>query len=86
MRSKLKTFRRDLSFWNPRRIIFSTVIFTSFMVSGFCTVQFIASLLLQPISISPTSLPWIKSEAECKHTNRVWENNACWDEEHGITF
>ena len=86
MRSKFKTSRINLSFWTPSRIVFSGVILTSFIVSGFCAIQFSVSLLLQPVSISPTSLPWIKSEAECKHTNRMWENGKCWDDEHGITF
>jgi len=34
----------------------------------------------------PTALPWISTEAKCKGANRVWDNNACWDQEHDPTF
>lgn len=86
MRSKFQTSGTNISFWTPSRVIFSTVILTLLIVCGSCTIHFAASLFLKPVSTFPTSIPWIKSESECNHRNRTWQDDKCWDYEHGITF
>lgn len=86
MQSKIQTPKRKTSFWTPNRIIFSTIFVTLFMSCGCCTLSFVVSLLAKPLTVSPTSIPWINNEFECKHTKRVWLEGECWDNEHGITF
>jgi hypothetical protein len=86
MRSKIQAHGTNTSFWTPGRIVFSTGILTIFIVSSFCTANYIVSFFLKPVSVFPTSIPWIHKESECKHTNRTWEDGKCWDYEHGITF
>ena len=86
MYSKRHTPAKNISFWTPSRIIFSTVILTLLIGSGSCCVNFVTSLFLKPVSAFPTSIPWIHSEAECKHTKRMWQDNQCWDYEHSMTF
>ena len=86
MRSRLQAPRANTTFWNPSRIIVSTVITTLLIVCGSCTVHFILSLLFQPASVFPTSIPWINSESMCKHTDRTWQDGKCWDYEHDMTF
>ena len=86
MYSKLQNSTKNISFWNPSKVIFSTVILTLFIVSGSCSINFVVSLFFKPVSIFPTSIPWIHSESECKHTNRMWSDNQCWDYEHDMTF
>jgi hypothetical protein len=34
----------------------------------------------------PTALPWLETEAACKHTDRVWKDGDCWDKEHSPDF
>jgi len=36
--------------------------------------------------ISPTEIPWIKTEEECLRTNRVWEDDQCLDNEWSHLF
>ena len=36
--------------------------------------------------ISPTSIPWIKSEEKCLRSNRVWEDDKCFDFEWSHLF
>ncbi len=36
--------------------------------------------------ISPTSIPWIKSKAECLGSNRIWEDGKCFDSEWSHLF
>ncbi len=36
--------------------------------------------------ISPTSIPWIKSKAECLQSNRMWEDDKCFDSEWSHLF
>lgn len=86
MRSRLQAPRANTTFWNPSRIIVSTVIMALLIVCGSCTVHFILSLLFQPVSVFPTSIPWINSESQCKHTDRMWHDGKCWDYEHDMTF
>lgn len=86
MRSRLQTPRKSIPFWTPSKIVFSTVILTLLIVCGSCTIHFVVSLFFQPISIFPTSIPWIHSEYQCKHTNRTWRDGKCWDYEHDMTF
>lgn len=86
MRSRLQTPGTNISFWNPSRIIISTVLMILLTVCGSCTIYTVVSMFLKPVSVFPTSIPWIKNESECKHTNRTWEDGKCWDDEHGITF
>ena len=59
---------------------------TLLMISGTCTLNFIASLFIKPVSVFPTSIPWIHSQSQCNHTNRVWLDNQCWDYEHDMEF
>ncbi|AFY58886.1 hypothetical protein Riv7116_6558 [Rivularia sp. PCC 7116] len=86
MRSRIQPPGTKIPFWTPSKIIFSSVILTLLIVCGSCTIYSVVSFLLQPVSIFPTSIPWIHNESECKHTNRTWKDDACWDYEHGITF
>ena len=86
MRFIIPTSSSNGSFWTPTRIAFSTVILVLFIVCGSCTVNSIISLFIKPVSVFPTSIPWIHNESECKHTNRTWRDGKCWDYEHGITF
>ena len=37
-------------------------------------------------SISPTEIPWIKTEEKCEHTRRVWQDGQCLDIEHHHLF
>ena len=37
-------------------------------------------------TISPTEIPWIKTEEECEHTRRIWKNGECLDIEHNHLF
>ncbi|MGB3650507.1 MAG: hypothetical protein WBA41_04750 [Rivularia sp. (in: cyanobacteria)] len=85
MRSRIQAPGTNI-FWTPSRIIFSTAILTLFIVCGSCTVNSIVSLFLKPVSIFPTSIPWIHNQSECKHTNRTWHDDKCWDYEHDMTF
>jgi hypothetical protein len=34
----------------------------------------------------PTALPWLKTQAACEHTDRVWKDGDCWDKEHSPDF
>ncbi len=86
MRSRIQNPGKNICFWTPYRIIFSTVILTLLIVCGSCTINFLASFFLRPVSIFPTSIPWIHTEYECKHTNRIWRDEKCWDYEHDMTF
>ena len=86
MRSRIQTPGTNISFWTPYRIIFSSVILTLLIVCGSCTINFVTSFFFKPVSIFPTSIPWIHSESECKHTNRTWRDGECWDYEHDMTF
>lgn len=83
---KIQDSTETIPFWSPKRIIFSTVILILLIVSGSCCINFVVSLFLKPVSIFPTSIPWINRESECKHTNRTWRNGECWDYEHDVTF
>jgi hypothetical protein len=31
-------------------------------------------------------IPWLKSEADCVQTGRIWQEDTCWDAEHDPTF
>ncbi|MEO1762549.1 MAG: hypothetical protein AAFR83_11385 [Cyanobacteria bacterium J06629_18] len=86
MRFTIPTSVTNRCFWTPNRIAFSTAILALFIVCGSCTVNSIISLFIKPAAIFPTSIPWIHNESECKHTNRTWKNDKCWDYEHGMTF
>ena len=86
MRYRIQNTSTSLSFWNPRRIIISTVMMILLIVCGSCTIKVLSSLFFKPVSVFPTSIPWIHSEAECKHTNRTWQDDECWDYEHDMTF
>ena len=85
MRSRIQAPGTNI-FWTPGKIIFSTAILALFIVGGSCTVYSIVSFFLKPASVFPTSIPWIHQESECNHTNRTWEDDKCWDREHGMTF
>ena len=86
MRSRIQTPITNSSFWNPGRIIICTLIMSLLIVCGSCTINVLFSLFSKQISVFPTSLPWIHSESECKHTNRTWRDGKCWDYEHDMTF
>ncbi|MBE9212145.1 hypothetical protein IQ247_05360 [Plectonema cf. radiosum LEGE 06105] len=86
MRSRLEAPRAKITFWTPSRIIFSTTIMSLLIVSGYCTIYSVMSLFIKPVAVFPTSIPWIHSESECKHTNRTWQDGKCWDYEHDMTF
>ncbi len=85
MRFRLQSTGSNIPFWNPSKIIISTIILTLLIVCGTCTVYSLVSFFITP-SIFPTSIPWIHSESECKHTNRTWKDDKCWDYEHDMTF
>ncbi|MCU0566376.1 MAG: hypothetical protein MUF49_07245 [Oculatellaceae cyanobacterium Prado106] len=54
------------------------------LVGLFSLTELIAT---QPAEIShPTAIPWINNEAECRHTNRTWRENKCWDGEWSHRF
>jgi hypothetical protein len=36
--------------------------------------------------VFPAGIPWLKSEADCVKTGRVWHQQVCWDQEHDMTF
>lgn len=36
--------------------------------------------------IFPASIPWLKTEADCIQSGRVWRQQLCWDQEHDLTF
>lgn len=86
MRSRLEAPRANITFWTPTRIIFSTIIMSLLIACGYCTVYSVMSLFFKPVAVFPTSIPWIHSESECKHTNRTWQDGKCWDYEHDMTF
>ena len=83
---KLQNSDRNISFWSRRKIIFTTVFLMLLISSGSCFIYFVVSLFSRPISIFPTSIPWINGESECKHANRIWRDGECWDYEHDMTF
>lgn len=83
---QIKTHQVNTTFWTRSRIIFSTTYMTLLMIGGNCTLKSLVSSLSQPISVFPTSIPWIHTESHCEHTNRVWREEQCWDYEHNMTF
>ena len=83
---KNQIYTVNSSCWTPSRIIFCTIYVTLFLVSGAYTASFLKSLISKPTEVFPTSLPWINSESECNHTNRVWLDGKCWDYEQGKDF
>lgn len=40
----------------------------------------------QQSEVFATGIPWLKSEAACTRTGRVWQEDICWDSEHDPTF
>lgn len=36
--------------------------------------------------VFPTGIPWLKTEADCTASGRVWRQQVCWDQEHDLTF
>lgn len=37
-------------------------------------------------SVSPASIPWIKSQSACQETGRSWQKGQCWDGSHDRLF
>jgi hypothetical protein len=40
----------------------------------------------QQSEVFATGIPWLQSEAACIETGRVWQEETCWDNEHGPMF
>jgi heme/copper-type cytochrome/quinol oxidase subunit 1 len=75
--------------WNPTNIVFCIGALIILSSSGFTIFSYLVTSVSSRMSYSdanPTSIPWINNQSDCKHTNRTWRDNKCWDYEHNPMF
>lgn len=78
---------------NPARKPINSIFLVGSVVVLFSSSFVIASSIISTLddfisnsTYSPTSIPWINNNYDCKHSGRVWQDNKCWDEEHSPMF
>ncbi|MBU7585198.1 MAG: hypothetical protein KAF91_20300 [Nostoc sp. TH1S01] len=74
---------------NPINCGFFVGSFIVLSTSSLMIVSSIVPSVTSAISSSnahPTSIPWINSASQCKHSGRTWHENRCWDDEHSQMF
>ncbi len=101
MKASVSSVERQLR-KKKRKFISKILILTLVCVDGLFLTGFIgfrlynkwveANQSIYPVAvedeerISPTSIPWIKTKAECLKTKRVWKDDECLDSEWSHLF
>ncbi|MEA5577852.1 hypothetical protein [Anabaena sp. UHCC 0451] len=73
--------------WTFGNILFLAFLFFIILSGTISTLFVVKSLIPDKInSVFPASIPWINTQDECEKSNRNWNENKCWDQEHSPTF
>jgi hypothetical protein len=67
-------------------ILAPTCLLSIMLVGGWFRVIAPALRAQQNAEVHPTAIPWLKNQAACEHTSRVWKDGDCWDKEHSPDF
>ncbi len=73
---------------NPINILLLLGLLIIFIVSSLALFTLVLSSISSVPTSSPypTSIPWINNQFECERTDRIWNEDKCWDSEHSPTF
>ncbi|MGK7890224.1 MAG: hypothetical protein AB4042_12885 [Leptolyngbyaceae cyanobacterium] len=84
-RNEQRTAQERRVFWRLTYLLLGSLGLAGVLMLRMPMMASHLSYLAKPAS-DPTALPWISSEEDCSGSDRVWEDNACWDSQHDPTF